>query len=314
MTEAGAEEATATSATKETEPQAGARANSRKNNVFVFRRFILDTFGGSVLHRVLDVAGGRGDLSWLLLNSSGACDSVVCDPSLTNHKSMEKTVAWLLDHPDELERRAVPGQDTHQPLAGLLHSGELDAAETLLGARHLQVRVTDALVSACREEERAEQPEPSSSSSAFASWFEAERAMFQTGGERECVAGGGDPTIAEAPEALRTIRGASLVVGFHPDQATEAAIDLALLLRVPFAVVPCCVMQHEFPDRLRPNGKLVKTHGQLMDFLRLKHPRMRSAELPLISGSAKRVVLYLLAEDYDGDDAEGEHICRDCSV
>ena len=89
-----------------------------------------------------------------------------------------------------------------------------------------------------------------------------------------------------------------LVVGFHPDQATEPCIDLAMVLGVPFCVVPCCVFPSEFPDRrlrLSPsvmqqqqrsdgddrNGNdddyeqeeqlvLVRNYNQFLDYLRQK--------------------------------------------
>jgi hypothetical protein len=57
--------------------------------------------------------------------------------------------------------------------------------------------------------------------------------------------------IQDAGEALACLRGAGLVVGFHPDSATEPAVDLALELQVPFAVVPCCV----FPRSILMGGE-----------------------------------------------------------
>lgn len=33
----------------------------------------------------------------------------------------------------------------------------------------------------------------------------------------------------------------SIIVGLHPDQATDAIVDCALQLGKPFAAVPCCV-------------------------------------------------------------------------
>jgi hypothetical protein len=38
----------------------------------------------------------------------------------------------------------------------------------------------------------------------------------------------------------------SLLVGMHPDEATEIIIDTALKFNKPFAVVPCCVMSRLF--------------------------------------------------------------------
>ena len=57
-----------------------------------------------------------------------------------------------------------------------------------------------------------------------------------------------------------------LVVGFHPDQATEPCIDLAMLLGVPFCVVPCCVFPSEFPDRrLRLSPSVMQQQMQRSD-------------------------------------------------
>ena len=46
-----------------------------------------------------------------------------------------------------------------------------------------------------------------------------------------------DLQIKDPVEALSVFQSLDLIVGFHPDQATEATIDLALLLKIPFAVV-----------------------------------------------------------------------------
>ena len=83
------------------------------------------------------------------------------------------------------------------------------------------------------------------------------------------------------------------------DQATEATIDLALLLKVPFAVVPCCVFPSEFPNRRTLNGKRVRTHAEFINYLCRKHDSIRKCTLPFIeTDTAKNVVLYMLQEDF----------------
>lgn len=49
---------------------------------------------------------------------------------------------------------------------------------------------------------------------------------------------------------VEILRNCSVVVGLHPDQATEPLVDTALALRKPFAVVPCCVFAAETPGRV----------------------------------------------------------------
>jgi hypothetical protein len=46
----------------------------------------------------------------------------------------------------------------------------------------------------------------------------------------------------------------SLVVGLHPDQATEPILDFAVQQQLPFAVMPCCVFPRLFPHRQLQQG------------------------------------------------------------
>lgn len=63
-------------------------------------------------------------------------------------------------------------------------------------------------------------------------------------------------TTTKEQELLRTC---SMIVGMHPDSATEAIIDMSQQLmsncsvggnQVPFALLPCCVMPSLFPKRM----------------------------------------------------------------
>ena len=49
----------------------------------------LSTGGALAGTVVLDVAGGKGDLAWLLANADGA-DAVVADPRLTDHSKVAR--------------------------------------------------------------------------------------------------------------------------------------------------------------------------------------------------------------------------------
>ena len=50
-------------------------------------------------------------------------------------------------------------------------------------------------------------------------------------------------------EWLRWTSSASCLVAMHPDEATDAVVDCAVALDLPFAVVPCCVFAAKFPHR-----------------------------------------------------------------
>jgi hypothetical protein len=92
--------------------------------------------------------------------------------------------------------------------------------------------------------------------------------------------------VQDASEALSIMSDCSMVIGLHPDQATEAAVDFALAMNKPFAVVPCCVFSSHFPNRrLRGSTQQqprvrVKTTSQLVQYLCEKDERIRFETLP----------------------------------
>jgi hypothetical protein len=81
----------------------------------------------------------------------------------------------------------------------------------------------------------------------------------------------------------------SLLVGMHSDQATEAIIDTALELNIPFAVVPCCTFPELFPHRRTALGGPVASYAEFIEYLRGKHPSIRSTFLPF---KGRNQVLY----------------------
>jgi Zinc finger C-x8-C-x5-C-x3-H type (and similar) len=87
--------------------------------------------------------------------------------------------------------------------------------------------------------------------------------------------------VRDASTALSVLADCSMVIGMHPDQATEAAVDFALQMNKPFAVVPCCVFSTHFPRRrLRDGVTKVKTTSQLVQYLAEKDDRIRVETLP----------------------------------
>lgn len=58
---------------------------------------------------------------------------------------------------------------------------------------------------------------------------------------------------------ISQIKERNIIIGMHPDQATEPIVDMALKYQKPFAVVPCCVFAHENPHRrLKSKPRYVK--------------------------------------------------------
>jgi hypothetical protein len=73
----------------------------------------------------------------------------------------------------------------------------------------------------------------------------------------------------------------SAIIALHPDEATDAIVDMAILLRKPFVIVPCCVFSRLFPHRKRPNSnEPVCKYSQLVEYLLAKDSSIQVATLP----------------------------------
>lgn len=90
------------------------------------------------------------------------------------------------------------------------------------------------------------------------------------------------PEFVADPAHAGLLAGVGVVIGFHPDQATEPIVDYAVAAGKPFVVVPCCVFSREFPGRRLPDGSEVTSYEHFVEYLRAKAPPgvIRSAFLP----------------------------------
>jgi hypothetical protein len=88
------------------------------------------------------------------------------------------------------------------------------------------------------------------------------------------------------------VENASVLVGMHPDEATDAIFDVAMEHSKPFAVVPCCVFGSSFPHRRLPEGGgPVQSYEDLVEYLVAKDPTIQKDFLPF---DGKNQVLYRL--------------------
>ncbi|OUM62796.1 hypothetical protein PIROE2DRAFT_61668 [Piromyces sp. E2] len=94
----------------------------------------------------------------------------------------------------------------------------------------------------------------------------------------------------------------SILIGLHPDQATEIIVDLALKLNKPFAVIPCCVFANDFPHRKLKRKKTgntendndyeeisVSSYEQFIEYLCEKDKDIQKTFLPF---EGKNLLLY----------------------
>ncbi len=61
---------------------------------------------------------------------------------------------------------------------------------------------------------------------------------------------------------------ADLIIGLHPDEATDDIIEMSMQDFKPFVCVPCCVFPNKFPNRkLKASGKVVRSLNQLIEYI-----------------------------------------------
>ena len=278
------------------------RASSRKTRVYVFREWLLERYSSTLDQGdvILDCAGGKGDLSFLLCNAD-EYRSVVLDPRITKNRHIVKSIQYLRDHPEEAKKRAVPGLPTYQPLAGLLTKFHGKQLSDLESPQHMRILVDKDLVGALKRYKEAE------GGGGFKIWEEYwDQALLrgkeatplgykeeEEGSAKDGSSSQKSGSITSAKDAIDTILAAKLVVGFHPDQATDYAIELASVLGVPVAVVPCCVFPSEFPNRRMTNGSKVKYYTDLIQYLKERYfCEVQRLNFHFSGGGAKDLVCF----------------------
>jgi len=82
-----------------------------------------------------------------------------------------------------------------------------------------------------------------------------------------------------------------LVVGLHPDEATEPLVNTALKFQVPFSVIPCCVFSLDNPQRRLADGSNPTSYEDFCRFLKEKSETISEDHLSFIG---KNKVLFAI--------------------
>jgi len=194
------------------------------NRGIIFRKWLLDTFPPSAFASILDVAGGKGDVSIPLCIAgyrSTIIDPRICDLS---KNSIVKNLAYHLEKKDTKTYAALKEK---------------------LGEEQLEQRGL---------------PMPGELRECFR-FIPPERAP-RKGHEGEDM---------DSPEMTALKQEGTLLVGMHPDEATEPIVDYALAKGLPFAILPCCVFPKDNPHRRHPEtGKAVNSYEDYLTYLQAK--------------------------------------------
>ena len=222
-------------------------------------------------HRVADVAGGGGVLSFELHVRHGL-GATLCDPAAVS-VSARQLNTWK-----NLRKRA--------------------SRAGVGSPEHNAWRRADAWVRTASEEGTRRRREHAERVLRYADvsdvddadWFDDDESAVAGSEARASTRASSDDATFEhlASEFWGDLDGplgeaiarCDVLVGMHPDQATEPVVDAAIALGKPFAVVPCCVFPELFPARRTADGSPVRTYVEFVDYLVAKHPDAKLAYLP----------------------------------
>ena len=302
----------------------------KKSRSFAFRRFLIDTFGSELLQQgtgVLDVAGGKGELSFELVNLNGIPTAVV-DPRVSDVQEYRdkwdkglytRNRFWQTYSPSyDPERTPQDPNHVHAFFENPLGNHFAHPTEWGLDSRNLRRWWVQCM--------RRAQCDSGRAGHGFRPGFAVHKKekeivpydprkeeeeemheddMHEADGIEEmdelCV--DDDATDASSVSAsdgalpcedlllrlLSAVEGSSCIVGLHADQAAEHIVDVALALGKPFAVVPCCVYANTHQHR-ELDGVKVRSLPQFLEYLQRKSPHIERAELPF---EGRNVVLFM---------------------
>ena len=262
-------------------PRHGTWARHRVYNegrAAALRRWLIDIFGYEYLRSgsgVLDVAGGKGELSFEMVNLSGIPSRVI-DPRPLELNRFRKKLHYGFYHnneilsvynkkpiPDSFDEHIIPkhlrlffevdihdsGKPSHSSAENsTLLPKSLYAPEAFHADSHRAMSVAWTNKGLVHEEEVEEDM---SVSECCSECEETDRISTMTV-ETHTTSGivdSVDNVVLDFEEAVQITHDCSIIVGMHPDQGAEHIVDFALRNNKPFAVVPCCVYHKQFPNR-----------------------------------------------------------------
>jgi hypothetical protein len=244
-----------------------------------FVSWLVDTYGDELLRSgggVLDVAGGAGGVAFELAFRRGI-PCVVVDPRPMKLSSKQRralknrvntqSVLWANPPPAAPSWLAGGSNGSRDSASPSLPRAGMDACGDVRGG----AGGVDGARGASEDDASASNnPSPEglvATPRVPASYAEA---WAEEGLEGGClprqIIGLFDEDFAEGAHS-ELWRSVSIVVGMHPDQATEPIVRLALQHGKPFAVVPCCVFAKSNPTRRLRDGTPVVSHPEFCSWL-----------------------------------------------
>jgi hypothetical protein len=280
----------------------GSKRVRNYNRASIFRKWCVDNFGCDRMNSnggVLDVAGGKGELAYELLAYGRVKNITIVDPRPYNIFGMLKRLTR--GHIDRIRRRSDGTTTT------------IKVKKTFIGMESSKRSVIDQdqfFIHACSDLLLPKHNR---------CWFEYPLPIINSSNNNSIVGNSNDNANARVEQLLinkksifasrslywneelksedeqvytlyNKMSNCSVVVGMHPDQATEAIVDFALKENKPFAIVPCCVFPKLFNERKLKNGKNVVKFEDFIEYLLEKDPN--KVKKTILNFSGRNICLY----------------------
>ena len=223
----------------------GGKARVRNyNRASVFRKWCVDNLGYDRMNGVggvLDVAGGKGELAYELLAYGRIPNVTIVDPRPFNMFGMLKRLTR--GHIDRIRRRPTS-------ISKIIHRIAEGTDSTTTASQDPLEHVSAVLPLPAHVRCWFEYPLPSTNAESAPNECPGELEL----GKRKSIFASrslywNEELKSENDQVqllMKKMSSCSVVVGMHPDQATEAIVDFALCENKPFAIVPCCVFPRMF--------------------------------------------------------------------
>ncbi|KAG0091523.1 hypothetical protein BGZ93_007523 [Podila epicladia] len=229
------------------DPHATSSKVPHSQRACIFARWIVEKYGREYLNSgsgVLDIAGGKGEISLFLTHMFGIRSTVI-EPNVRRDKPYQrKNLMSVIQKQMDIEA----GGDGHFYRKYVSSEAEPpEPSQDSIIADNSVHGDLDLVEEAKKKERRRIKKQQLSQ-------FVVPRLSTLMNDQFE----------EQYPGILES---ASILIGMHPDQATEPTVDMALKHRKPFAVVPCCVFAHENPERRLRGGGEVNTTFEFIQYL-----------------------------------------------
>ncbi|CAO3569907.1 unnamed protein product [Mortierella alpina] len=213
------------------DPHQKTTKNQHRERALYFAQWLINTFTREFLTTgagVLDVAGGRGDLAWELQTRQGIRSTVI-EPRAG--KGMRK---WQRKWLEKFKTSNIQSSGC----------SESNASEKAVA--------TDKMNDGSIKKEDAEDQEPDEGKdlAGLANFIPTTLTYPLQATEPDRIEAMMDDDFLRVHERL--VSEASILIGLHPDQATEPIVRAALKAGKPFAVIPCCVFSRDNLHRRLP--------------------------------------------------------------